>query len=123
MPRCVIYSEEATDDIHLIIKHSTRKFGVRVAQSYMGLIDQAVLDLSTNPERVGVLARFQLLEGMYFYHLKHSKRQVKGTQRRINTPRHFVAFRLVGVNMIQIVRVLHDRMKFEIQIFDINSWT
>jgi toxin ParE1/3/4 len=115
MSRSVHVAPLAQEDINNIMLKSIKLFGSRIALRYVMLIDQAVADLASDAYRFGTQERFSIREGLYFYHLKHSKSNVADRTERISRPRHYLAYYLPNENELQIVRVLHERMKFENQ--------
>jgi toxin ParE1/3/4 len=109
----------AIDDLLIILKRSLRKFGPRTAARYEALIDQAIGELADDPHRPGSKSSFDVIDGLFLYHLKHSKRQQASKLNRIMRPRHVLAFRLPSTTEIHILRILHERMKYESHEFPI----
>lgn len=104
------FAPRADNDVLQIVLLTVRKFGPRTSSRYRQLIDQAVFDLTQDAFRLGTHSRFDLQAGLYFYHLKHSRRELKASSERIHRPRHILAFRLPSAKELHILRVLHERM-------------
>lgn len=111
MRRQIIFSDNAVLDNLRITYQSIRKFGVPTSQRYNSLIQQATLDLAADPNRAGVRHRFNIASDIYFYHLKHSRKNVDTKSMRVSEPRHFVIFRMLDSQHVQIMRILHERMR------------
>lgn len=104
-------SVAAERDLAIVFAASEAQFGEVAANRYRRLVATAFRDLRADMERPGVSA----LAGTPFrlYHLGHSRHRAPG-RRVVARPRHVVAFRLVGGEIL-ILRVLHDAM-------DIPAW-
>lgn len=118
MKRTVTTTKQADEDYLAVMKYSAIKYGPRTALRYISLIDKAVADLADQPVRPGIAKCFDIRDGFYSYHLKHSKRKIVPKRERIQKPRHLIVFRLPSANQLQVVRILHDRMKLAKQQFD-----
>ena len=101
----------ARRDVIGILAWSEERFGASVRARYEQLIETAIRDLATDPDRLGSRARHELGEGIRAYHLSFSRQRARGPGGIIRTPRHLLVYRLVGETHLEIVRVLHDRME------------
>jgi len=111
--RYVISTSAADNDYLEAQSYAHSHFGHRVSVRYTYLIDQAFIDLATDPLRAGSFSRFDLSSGVYFYHLKHSKRNVPLSMGRIRTPRHFVVYQTPDSNILLVLRIIHERKNIE----------
>ena len=111
--RSILVTDAATNDLLTALKFSLRRFGARACERYHALIMQSFDDLAEDATRPVVIPRNDLHQGIYFYHIKHSRKSVTQKSERVMQPRHFVAFRLPSGLEIQILRVVYDRSKFE----------
>ena len=93
-------------DIAAILKWSRREFGNAAAQRYDALIKQALRDIGEDPELPGSQEKPRSRSGMRSYHLALSKARVPGP--RVKEPRHFVLYRRVDPNVVEVARILHD---------------
>jgi toxin ParE1/3/4 len=111
-------SPAAMRDIRDLLERSLRDFGIDAAVRYNKLIHQGIADLVENPVRPGC---HQLPLGDRIattYHLRHSRRNVTPTGERVRRPRHFLLFRILDDGVIEISRVLHDRMDPQLNLPD-----
>lgn len=118
--RFVRYSPQAQSDLLSILQYSRKKFGPITCCRYLIILDQSIEDLLRDVHRIGTKAQFELRDGLYFYHLKHSIRSVTAKTDRILRPRHIIAFRLPSATELHIIRILYERMKFSEQEFPID---
>ena len=103
------FSLAAEQDIIEILAWSEENFGEPGRIRYEKLIIAAIRDLSENPERHGTQRRDKVIENARFYHLMYSRKSVAVDQ-RVRKPRHFILFRIVEEQQIEIARLLYDRM-------------
>ena len=99
----------AEQDIIEILAWSEENFGELGRIRYEKLIIAAIRNLSENPEKQGVQRRDEVIENARLYHLIYS-RKIVAVDLRVNTTRHFILFRIVEEQQIEIARLLHDRM-------------
>ncbi len=97
----------ALRDIGDIWVWTVERFGHAAALRYEALIDQAIADLADDPARPAAKGHRDLLPGLWFYHLAHSRAHLPGDQ-VVKSPRHFVMFRHSAQGVIEILRILHD---------------
>lgn len=69
-PRFARVAHRAVDDLIRIVHRSRIKFGLTTSLRYQLLLQQAIKDLISNPHRAGSQARFEIQDGLYFYHIK-----------------------------------------------------
>ena len=106
-PFHLILASEAARDILEILDWSAARFGERAASRYLALMEQALLDLSADPERRGARHRVELREQAWTYHLRYSRDRVRNS-RKVAFPRHFLLYRLREDRVVEVARVLHD---------------
>ena len=104
----VILTPEARADITAILLHSRRAFGSETGRRYRMLIEQALSDLSTDPEHPLAAGRDGLPPDIRLYHLRHSRLRIP-RENRISQPRHFIVFRRETAG-VAVLRLLHDSM-------------
>jgi toxin ParE1/3/4 len=109
MPRFTI-APAAQDDIVSILAWTEEHFGERARRRYEALIEQAIVDVAANPDRAGAAVRPEINSRARTYHLVHSRRKISPGIGVVKSPRHFLLFRAVAVDAIEIGRVLHDSM-------------
>jgi toxin ParE1/3/4 len=96
--RLVAVSEQ---DYLEIIKRSAQDFGAIQAEVYAEILAMAMNALHLEgPEAIGVKAREEIGHGIFTLHAATHKRKA----------RHFLVFRVLEIQTIEILRILHDRM-------------
>jgi toxin ParE1/3/4 len=103
----VILSPAARNDIAAILAWTIEHFGEAAEHRYHRLLTQAVFDIGEDPERVGSIRRDEISESSRNYHLAHSRRNIPGRD-RVSKPRHFLLFRHIKKNLVEVGRVLRD---------------
>ncbi|HLX99307.1 MAG TPA: type II toxin-antitoxin system RelE/ParE family toxin [Roseiarcus sp.] len=90
---------EAELDFANILRWIAENFGVRQSRAYWG-ITQAIGELADGPDVPGSKARDEIIPGLRTLHVaRHGRR---GS--------HFLMYRARPNSLIEIVRILHDRM-------------
>ncbi|MEM7147490.1 MAG: type II toxin-antitoxin system RelE/ParE family toxin [Verrucomicrobiota bacterium] len=106
-------TEDATQDIEEALLWSAEHFGRAAARRYRSLIATAILEIVANPDLAGSRNVHGLPCGIKIYHIRHSKTRAAVDGLIVKRPRHFIAYRLLDSQMVEIVRVLHDSMDIE----------
>ena len=91
----------AERDIVEILRATLDRFGTRQAGVYRVTLLAALRDLGEGPGVAGSVARDEIMVGLRSLHVARGRRR----------GRHFVLYRVVGGDMIEIVRILHDGME------------
>lgn len=100
-------SPRAQADLAHILAESREKWGVEASRRYAAILEAAMLKIVAAPESAVTRARNELAPGVRSFHIKYV-RQEPGA--KVKTPVHIVYFRALGPDLIEIVRVLHERM-------------
>jgi toxin ParE1/3/4 len=87
-------------DFANILKWTTETFGSRQARIYRDTLMRAIGDLADGPNVPGSKARDDILPGVRTLHARRHGRR----------GRHFLLYRVVEGGIIDIGRILHDRM-------------
>ncbi len=110
-------NDQARRDISAILKWTWDVFGERATIRYEALVAQALIDLASDPDRIGSQARPDILvSGARIHHLSFSRSRVSGPS--VKEPRHFIVYRKRGNGEIEVARILHDRRDFDTHIPD-----
>ena len=97
----------ARRDSAAILKWSRNEFGEAAALRYAALMAQSLRDIGEDPERSGSKERPEIMiKGARTYHLEFSRSRVLGPG--VQTPRHFILYRLREGRVIEVGRILHD---------------
>jgi toxin ParE1/3/4 len=107
----VIISPRARGDIASILTWTEENFGPQTLRRYAKLIATAIEQIAENPKLVGSCSRPEIADHCRTYHLYFSRKSAGRTGDRIRRPRHFLLYRVVEANTVQIGRVLHDSME------------
>lgn len=94
------------EDYKDILEWTVDKFGLDQARTYAETLSAAIEDLCAGPEILGVKARSEIGPGLYTLHVSRKGRN----------GRHFVLFQighLQGVEVINVLRILHDSMDLQ----------
>jgi toxin ParE1/3/4 len=111
----------AEADIIDILVWSQTQFGEAARKRYERLIVTALIDIATDPARLGGMERPELGEGVRSWHLRGSRERARDAHGVVQRPRHFVVYRLID-NRIVIARILHDAMELERHVGDPGAW-
>lgn len=99
----------ARTDVAEILVHSHQMFGTLGRRRYRGLMETAFRLVAEQPQRPGAVVRVDLGAGLMQFHLRHCPKPALG-EGRVQRPRHAIYYRVVESGLIDILRVLHDRM-------------
>ena len=99
-------SPQAEADVGDILEWSEEHFGHDALLRYAELMMQALRDIEEDPNRPGVRKREELPASVYIYHLSTSRDRVAGA--KVKSPRHFILYRLLTDDELEVLRVLHD---------------
>ncbi len=90
-------------DFANILKWTTENFGARQSRIYRDTLVRAIGELANGPEIAGSKARDEIMPGLRTLHIaRHGRR---GS--------HFLLYRIVNGRIIEIGRILHDRMDLQ----------
>ena len=87
------------------LARSHQRFGTLARVCYEALIEQAVVDLASNPARPGVRS----LDDFIHYPIRHSRRNVPDPPGRVGDPRHILIARVAG-DTLNVLALAHDSM-------------
>lgn len=87
-------------DFANIIKWTAENFGARQARIYQDLLAQTIDELTRGPDIVGAKVRDEIMQGLRSLHVaRHGRRG-----------RHALMYLVPEGELIEVVRILHDRM-------------
>lgn len=107
----LVLSSKAQDDISQILQWTQEAFGDVGRTRYENLIRAALMDLRTDPARLGVCSRADIGPDVSTYYLASSRKHVI-TSKQVAKPRHLFLFRLKQ-DVIEVARLLHESMDFQ----------
>jgi toxin ParE1/3/4 len=90
-------------DFANILKWTTEKFGARQSRLYRDTLVQAIGELANGPDIAGSKVRDEIMRDLRTLHVaRHGRRG-----------RHFLLCRVAPGRIIEIGRILHDRMDLQ----------
>ncbi|MBJ7532771.1 type II toxin-antitoxin system RelE/ParE family toxin [Rhodomicrobium vannielii ATCC 17100] len=102
-------SEPAKADIASILRTSEERHGRQAGIRYRALLTAALRRVATEPDGVSTSNRDELLAGIRSFHIRHSRTETR--EAPVGDPVHVIFYRAVEPGLVEIVRVLHDRME------------
>jgi toxin ParE1/3/4 len=100
------FSGRARADVAHILATSASRWGADARRRYGALLAAAMRQVAANPEGPTTRERTDLLPGIRSFHIRHAGR----AEAEVGRPVHILYYRIVRPGLIEIVRVLHDRM-------------
>ena len=94
-------------DVLRILSASEERWGARGRERYEALLNASFRLIADELKNPLVQDCSNLQRGLRCLHLKHS---VRGSGSKVRHPVHIVYFRIVNPEIVEIVRVLHERM-------------
>jgi toxin ParE1/3/4 len=90
-------------DFANILSWTTENFGARQSRFYRDTLVQAISELANGPDVAGSKVRDEIMRGLRTLHVaRHGRRG-----------RHFLLYRVARGRVIEISRILHDRMDLQ----------
>ncbi len=102
-------SRLAQNDLLRILSTSEERRGLEARHRYAATITAAMRKVADNPKGSTTRARPELLTGIRSIHLRHVR--VHNVQERVRHAVHVIYYRAIAPDLVEIVRVLHERME------------
>jgi toxin ParE1/3/4 len=102
-------SEPAKADIATILRRSEELHGKEARARYRACLTTAMRHVAADPEGGATVDRADLDPGIRSFHIRHSRGQSR--QPSVANPVHVLFYRVISSGIVEIVRVLHDRME------------
>lgn len=102
-------SAPAQADIADILKSSEAQHGADARVRYRALLTAAMRRTAADPQGLSSVARDNLLTGLRSFHIRHSRDESR--EPPVAHPVHVIFYRVAAPGLIEIVRVLHERME------------
>lgn len=102
-------SQPAEDDLLHILATSEERWGTEGRDRYSATIAEAMRTVADNPIGPVTRARGELSVGLRSIHLRFTR--LRGGKAVVRRPVHVLYYRIVAPDLIEIVRVLHERME------------
>jgi len=101
-------SRLAQSDLVRILAASEGRWGPEGRHRYTALIDAAMRQVADEPEGAATRDRNVLHRGTRSLHLRHVR--ANPSEAKVKNPVHVLYYRSVGPELVEIIRVLHERM-------------
>ena len=102
-------SRLAEADLAHILATSAERWGTQGRRRYAAIIAAAMRRVAADPEGPATRDRAELSPGIRSFHLRHARGD--DPEAKVRRPAHVLYYRAVAPGLIEIVRVLHERME------------
>jgi len=102
-------SGPAKADISSILRTGETQHGRDARIRYRGLLTAALQRIASDPQGRSTMDRSELFSGLRSLHIRHSRNESRKAP--VGEPVHVIFYRDVEPGLVEIVRVLHDRME------------
>ena len=102
-------SRLAEADLAHILATSAERWGTQGRRRYAAIIAAAMRSVAANPEGPVSRDRGELSPGIRSFHIRHARGD--DPEAKVRRPAHVLYYRAVAPGLIEIVRVLHERME------------
>lgn len=102
-------SGPAKAEIASILRTSETQHGKDARSRYRGLLTVAMRRIATEPQGRSTIDRGELLAGLRSLPIRHSRHESR--EAPVGEPVHVIFYRAIEPDLVEIVRVLHDRME------------
>ena len=102
-------AQPAQSDLTNILATSAERWGTDGRRRYALLLAAAMRTVAANPEGPLTQPRNELSPGLRSLHLRHAR--VNAPPAKVKKPVHVLCYRATQPGVIEIVRVLHERME------------
>lgn len=102
-------SSLARVDLAQILALSAARWGPEARRRYSALLAAAMRNVAAEPEGATTRDRAELSRGIRSFHLRHVRFGER--EARVGRPVHVIFYRVVQPGLVEIVRVLHERME------------
>jgi toxin ParE1/3/4 len=99
----------AEADLARILATSRREWGTSGRRRYAAVLAAAMRQVAADPEGPLTRDRTELRPGIRSFHLRHARGADR--EERARYPVHVLYYRVVAAGLVEIVRVLHERME------------
>ncbi len=99
----------ARADLAQILAVSAERWGLEGRRRYAAVLTAAMRKVAAEPDGAATRDRAELSRGVRSFHLRHAR--VGYSEARVGRPVHVLFYRVVRPGLVEIVRVLHERME------------
>ena len=98
----------ARTDLTNILATSAERWGAEGRQRYAAILAAAMRQVAAEPDGPLTRKRPDLRSGICSFHVRHARRSAEGA--KVRRPVHVLYYRVAEKGVIEIIRVLHERM-------------
>ena len=102
-------ARRAQTDLMIILGDSAEKWGAEASRRYGTALTRALRQVAADPEGRLTRSRPDISPGLRSFHLRNLRQSAR--QPAVKRPVHVIYYRIVEPGLVEIVRVLHDRME------------
>lgn len=102
-------SVPASADISSILRTSESQHSRDARIRYRGLLTAAMRRIAADPTGPSTSDRSDVFVGIRSFHIRHSRHESR--EAPVHDPVHVIFYRAIEPGLVEIVRVLHDRME------------
>ncbi len=102
-------SEPAKADIASVLRTSEKMHGAAARIRYRALLTAALRRIAADPRGPSTVDRREIVDGVRSFHIRHSRSE--SSEAPVGDPVHVIFYRARAPGLIEIIRVLHDRME------------
>jgi len=104
----------ARADLASLLLTSEERWGAEARRRYASLVEAAIRTIAEAPDSSLTHDRAELAAGLRSMHLRHARTTGEGAG--VRDPVHVIYYRLPSKDVLEIVRVLHERMEPTLQL-------
>ena len=101
-------SRPARTDIAAILADSDQRWGSEGKRRYAATLAAAIRQVAAQPDGPVTRDRSELVPGVRSFHLRHAH---VPDPMKVRRPAHVLYYRALGPDVVEIVRVIHERME------------
>lgn len=102
-------ARRAQTDLSIILADSAERWGPEASSRYRAALISAMRQVAFDPEGPSTRARADIRADLRSFHLRNLRQDRR--KPRVRRPVHVLYYRVIEPGLIEIVRVLHDRME------------
>lgn len=102
-------SQPAKGDIASVLRMSETMHGLDARMRYRALLTAAIRRVAADPDGLFTVDRSDVLDRIRSFHIRHSRNESRDAP--VGDPVHLIFYRVVNPGLVEIVRVLHERME------------
>jgi toxin ParE1/3/4 len=102
-------ARRAQTDLMIILGDSAEKWGAEASRRYGVTLMRAMRQVASDPEGRFTRPRPEIRPDLRSFHLRHARQN--GRQPAVKRPVHIIYYRIAETGMVEIARILHERME------------